>query len=557
MLKRLISITAIVLLLIGLTVVPALALLSPGQEAPDFQLSDLSDNVHTLSGYSGKVVVIDFFENYCGYCQDDTKNDLIPLYNSYYKDNVNVQFLSVEMSGASASDIESVFLQATGPIPWPVLTNGGNLWSSYDIGSVPAVYVIDPAGNVAFASEYPIDVQTLKSTIDDLVAQLIQPTALSAASTATPAVNQNFTINGALTAGTTPIAGATIQLQKNVSGAWTNVTGKTNKTHSDGAYNITTSEPTAGTYQYRTTYAGTATYTSATSSVITVSVTKRSTTLTASTATPAVNQNFTINGTLKAGTTPIAGATIQLQKNVSGTWTNVTGKTNKTHSDGAYNITTSEPTTATYYYRTAYAGNDTYANATSNVVNVTVGAGAWSSWASLGGYITSSPTAVSWADGRIDTFVRGGDGALWQNTYANNAWSGWTSLGGQIAPNTSPAVSSQATGKLDLFVIGTDNALWHKSYANGAWSSWASLGGYITSSPTAVSWADGRIDTFVRGGDGALWQNTYANNAWSGWTSLGGQIVANTSPAVSSWGPGRLDVFVIGSDNALWQRSFA
>ena len=457
MLKRLISITAIVLLLIGLTVVPALALLSPGQEAPDFQLSDLSDNVHTLSGYSGKVVVIDFFENYCGYCQDDTKNDLIPLYNSYYKDNVNVQFLSVEMSGASASDIESVFLQATGPIPWPVLTNGGNLWSSYDIGSVPAVYVIDPAGNVAFASEYPIDVQTLKSTIDDLVAQLIQPTTLSAASTATPAVNQNFTINGALTAGTTPIAGATIQLQKNVSGAWTNVTGKTNKTHSDGAYNITTSEPT----------------------------------------------------------------------------------------------------TATYYYRTAYAGNDTYASATSSVVTVSVGAGAWSSWAALGGYITSSPTAVSWADGRIDTFVRGGDGALWQNTYANNAWSGWTSLGGQIAPNTSPAVSSQATGKLDLFVIGTDNALWHKSYANGAWSSWASLGGYITSSPTAVSWGNGRIDTFVRGGDGALWQNTYANNAWSGWTSLGGQIVANTSPAVSSWGPGRLDVFVIGSDNALWQRSFA
>src|SRR5665811_1244423 len=103
-------------------------------------------------------------------------------------------------------------------------------------------------------------------------------------------------------------------------------------------------------------------------------VTKQSTTITAaSTSTPAVNQPFTLNGTLKAGSTSIAGATIQLQKNISGTWTNVAGKTNTTQPDGTYNITTSEPTAVTYQYRTTYAGNATYANATSSVVTVTVG----------------------------------------------------------------------------------------------------------------------------------------------------------------------------------------
>jgi hypothetical protein len=83
----------------------------------------------------------------------------------------------------------------------------------------------------------------------------------------------------------------------------------------------------------------------------------------------------------------------------------------------------------------------------------------------LGGHITSSPAAVSWGDGRIDTFVRGGDGALWQKTFDNSAWSGWTPLSGQIAANTSPAVSSWAEGRLDVFVVGTDHALWHRSYS--------------------------------------------------------------------------------------------
>jgi outer membrane protein assembly factor BamB len=97
---------------------------------------------------------------------------------------------------------------------------------------------------------------------------------------------------------------------------------------------------------------------------------------TVSTTTVYVNQNFTINGTLNTTLGPVAGATIQCQKNVSGTWTNVTGKTNTTASNGAYRISTSEPTAGTYQYRTIYAGKATgvtlYKNATSNVVSVTV-----------------------------------------------------------------------------------------------------------------------------------------------------------------------------------------
>ena len=38
---------------------------------------------------------------------------------------------------------------------------------------------------------------------------------------------------------------------------------------------------------------------------------------------------------------------------------------------------------------------------------------AWSGYESLGGIITSNPTAVSWGANRIDVFARGTDSAMW------------------------------------------------------------------------------------------------------------------------------------------------
>ena len=59
--------------------------------------------------------------------------------------------------------------------------------------------------------------------------------------------------------------------------------------------------------------------------------------------------------------------------------------------------------------------------------------GNWSGWYSLGGWIDRLDVAKN-ADGRLEIFARGGDGALWHKwqTAPNNGWSGWYSLGGWI-----------------------------------------------------------------------------------------------------------------------------
>ena len=328
--------------------------------------------------------------------------------------------------------------------------------------------------------------------------------ALSATiSAATVYADQNFTISGTLSAsdtlsaGTTGIAAATITLQNSTNDAtWNNVT--TTATNATGAYQFSNNESAPNTYDYRTTYAGNATYLSATSNVVSVNITTPPPTVTPASSPAVTAQNAN-----------------SLDLFVNGT-------------DGAL----------WYKYWTGTT---------------------WTAPTSLGGNVTSSPAATSRAPGDIDVFARGPNGALWSDNTTNNGttWNGWYQIGGQLAPGTGPAAVALGTNSLDAFVQGTDNVLWYTQWNGTTWSPWHSLGGVLTSSPAATAPASGTIDVFVRGTDGAIWQRTTpGGSSWSGWTSLGGQIASGTGPAASSWSSGRLDVFVEGTNGAMYQKTW-
>jgi acylphosphatase/peptidoglycan hydrolase-like protein with peptidoglycan-binding domain len=178
----------------------------------------------------------------------------------------------------------------------------------------------------------------------------------------------------------------------------------------------------------------------------------------------------------------------------------------------------------------------------------------WSGWNSLGGGIQGKIAVDRNADGRLEVFVKGTDGALWNiwQTAPNNGWSGWNSLGGLVY---APVVMKNADGRLEVFVRGGDNAVWNiwQTAPNNGWSGWNSLGGQITAGPVVGRNQDGRLEVFVRGTDGAVWNiwQTAPNNGWSGWNSLGGVIQG--PPVVARNADGRLEVFAKGTDGALWQ----
>ena len=183
-------------------------------------------------------------------------------------------------------------------------------------------------------------------------------------------VRQSFSISGQLTSNGSPFTRSIVYLQRFNGNTWTNIAMKA----VTGTYSFSLTEITSNTYQYRTTYAGSATYASATSPVVQVQVRAPTQLSAAANLTSVlVNQNFTINGRLKTTTgEPVSGATIQLQTNVSGTWTNVTAGTNTTTSAGAYSISINESATGTYQFQTTYAGNDVYSSSTSSTATVTI-----------------------------------------------------------------------------------------------------------------------------------------------------------------------------------------
>ena len=85
---------------------------------------------------------------------------------------------------------------------------------------------------------------------------------------------------------------------------------------------------------------------------------------------------------------------------------------------------------------------------------------AWTDWASLGGERDLRPGRRRLRLGRCYVFVRGADGAIYQNTYADGSWSGWASLGGYATSAPAAHVRRGPRGYVDLAVRGGDNAIW-------------------------------------------------------------------------------------------------
>jgi hypothetical protein len=182
------------------------------------------------------------------------------------------------------------------------------------------------------------------------------------------------------------------------------------------------------------------------------------------------------------------------------------------------------------------------------------GSTGWSAnWFNLGasGTLTSDIGACSWGANRIDMFYRRSDNACW-HTFFDGTWRvNWDSLGGSLTGK--PAAASWGSGHIDVFVKGTDNQLYRNAYS-GTWSGWACpITGTLASDPAAVSWGPNRIDVFARNANNQLIHAFYNTGSWSGWETFTGGYLQG-APAAASRGSGRLDVFIRGTDNQLYHK---
>jgi hypothetical protein len=195
----------------------------------------------------------------------------------------------------------------------------------------------------------------------------------------------------------------------------------------------------------------------------------------------------------------------------------------------------------------------------------------WLPWTSLGRPAATveavGETAATRADGRLAVMVRGSNGSLWWRPRPTGAlWGPWSSLGRPSSTTRvagAPALAENQDGRLGSFVRGSDGALWHRweVSAGGAWSAWSRRASGITGDPGVSLAGDGRMRAFASAADGTLGvvAQSAPGAAWQPWLTLGRPstgLAVTGEPALVLMN-GRTSVFAGANDGGLWERSYA
>lgn len=113
-----------------------------GEKAPDFSLADIDGNTVSLSSFSGKVVILDFFASWCPPCKQEIP-DFIELEKTY----ADKGFAMIGVALVSAGDAKE-FAGRMG-INYPILVDNGKASETYGpIRSIPTTFIIDKSGKI-------------------------------------------------------------------------------------------------------------------------------------------------------------------------------------------------------------------------------------------------------------------------------------------------------------------------------------------------------------------------------------------------------------------------
>ncbi len=118
-----------------------LPLLSPGSKAPEWILKDTQGNSYSSNSIKNKVILIDFFGNYCAPCIMSLP--AINRLHERYKD-ADVEIVSINLDNSK----EALKFATKYNIKYPVYVDGKAVANDFHVSGIPTFYLIDKQGNV-------------------------------------------------------------------------------------------------------------------------------------------------------------------------------------------------------------------------------------------------------------------------------------------------------------------------------------------------------------------------------------------------------------------------
>lgn len=114
-------------------------------QAADFTLNDIDDNIHRLSDYRGKVVIVNFWATWCPPCRFE-----LPSMENLWQavQNKDVVMLAINIG----EDADTIFTFTTDyPVTFPLLMDlDSSVLQQYPVLGVPTSFVIDPKGRIIY-----------------------------------------------------------------------------------------------------------------------------------------------------------------------------------------------------------------------------------------------------------------------------------------------------------------------------------------------------------------------------------------------------------------------
>ncbi len=135
-------------------------------KAPDFSFSDGDGNEHKLSDFSGKPIVLNFWNSWCGPCRSEMP-DFQSLYEKYGNE---IQFIMLNLTDGMKETQKSAedFIADAGytfPVYFDLNSEGG---LAYNIYSIPQTVIISSDGYIVDSAYGPIDASKVDSTLSQL-----------------------------------------------------------------------------------------------------------------------------------------------------------------------------------------------------------------------------------------------------------------------------------------------------------------------------------------------------------------------------------------------------
>ena len=145
----------------SLALITLLIAAGPGaaQARVDFTLPDLNGQPVSLSDFSGRWVVVNFWATWCRPCVQE-----IPELNAVHRDNANITVIGVNFETIAADKLQAFLAQH--PIDYPVVRIGDAPLLPFEpLKGLPSTFFVSPAGELIGRHVGPLNHSTIETFI--------------------------------------------------------------------------------------------------------------------------------------------------------------------------------------------------------------------------------------------------------------------------------------------------------------------------------------------------------------------------------------------------------